>query len=485
MTIDSTPPPQGPEPASNFTASTTDTGIRLSWTHSPSEDVAGYRLYWNGGSGEINYSQPYATVLYPASTYTLTTLPAAGTYRFGLRAVDRDGVEELNTTVTAEILVESFSVTVAVGAGPFDRGQAVVISGGVQMPVGASVSNIPVQLGIRSASVSRTFTVYTSSQGEYSYSFSPLAGEAGSYTVEATVIRNGLRRSATTNFQILGLWLQPSALALELSMNATRTIDLTVSNVGDVLLTGLQYQVEDLSPTDPLTASVSAGLPDSLAPGARVTVPLLLTSAAGDAPVAPAQVQLRVTSAEGSVETSTLTVTLRNAEAEPVIEPQPLTIGVRPGETVTRTVTVTNGGYAAIGSATLALREAASTPWIQVLSGELGGLEPQQAKEVQLRVAPPADLPLGVHFVNLDLNYDGRVKSASAKVEIVAAETRSVAATVYDDTGSVVPGAEVNLISQAFYVSTAPDGSTQEYNNVFEGKDQRSRPVDAQRRAGR
>ena len=41
---------------------------------------------------------------------------------------------------------------------------------------------------------------------------------------------------------------------------------------------------------------------------------------------------------------------------------------------------------------------------------------------------------------------------------------------VYDDTGSVVPEAEVSLISEAFYVSTTPDGSTQEYNNVIQGK---------------
>ena len=57
VTIDSTPPPQGPEPASNFTASATDTGVRLSWTHSPSENVAGYRIYWNAGSGEIDYGR--------------------------------------------------------------------------------------------------------------------------------------------------------------------------------------------------------------------------------------------------------------------------------------------------------------------------------------------------------------------------------------------------------------------------------------------
>jgi len=74
-----------------------------------------------------------------------------------------------------------------------------------------------------------------------------------------------------------------------------------------------------LNPADPLTAAVTAaGLPDSLAPGAKVTVPVVLTTAAGDAPATPAQVQVRVTSAEGSVETSTITATLKTSKAAPI-----------------------------------------------------------------------------------------------------------------------------------------------------------------------
>ena len=366
-------------------------------------------------------------------------------------------------------MVESLSITVAVAMDTYDRGQDVEVTGTVLGTAGDPVVNVPVEVAVRSATSSRVFTVYTDAQGDYRYTFRPLAGEAGSYTVEAAVRKYGLRRTATDTFRILGLWLQPASQSLQLSMNATRTVDLTLRNVGDLTLTGLQYQVEDLDPADPLTGSVAAGLPDSLTPGASVTVPLLLTTAAGDAPAAPAQVQVRVTSAEGSVETSTVTVTLKNAEAEPVIEPDPFKVGVKPGETVTRTVTVTNGGYAPVNSAVLALREAASYPWVQVLSGDLGSLDPQQSKEVQVRVSPPAESALGVHFLHLDLDYDGQVKSASAEIEIVAAETGAVAVQVHDDTGSVVAGAEVSLISKAFYISTAPDGSTQEYNNVIQG----------------
>jgi len=60
------------------------------------------------------------------------------------------------------------------------------------------------------------------------------------------------------------------------------------------------------------------------------------------------------------------------------------------------------------------------------------------------------------------------VKPIYLTVEITTATTGQVAFKVYDDTGSVVSGAEVNLISKAFYVNVTPQGR-QEYNNVIKG----------------
>ena len=393
VTIDSTPPPVGPEPASNFTATATDTGIRLNWTHSPSEDVAGYRLYWNSGSGEIDYSRPYATILYPIEHLHGHDLPAAGTYRFGLRAVDRDGVEELNTTVTAAILVEAFSVTVAVGAGPFDRGQDIEITGSVEFGAAAPVADVPVQVNIRSAT-SRTFTVYTDAQGDFRYTFQPLAGEAGSYTVEAVVVRTGSRRSAMTSFRILGLWLQPASLTLQISMNATQTRGAH----------GPQHRrhrpqwpaVHGRGPRSRRSAdrlgdgSGAAGAACARAPGhgargahasggrrrpprrrrcgCAVTVRRGLDrdgGGHGDAQGCRGAARDRAAAAQGRREARRV----RHAGAH---RDQCRLCADRRG-----------------GAARCASRR--PTPWIQVLSGELGSLEPQQAKEVQILVSPPAE----------------------------------------------------------------------------------------------
>jgi RHS repeat-associated protein len=467
FTVDATPP----EPASAFRAAIADAGIRLDWTNSPSPDVALYRLYWNGGAGEIDYGTPLATIVHPTNAYVISGLTAEGTYGFGLRAADKAGNLELNTDVTAQVDVVGLSVSVALEHDTYDRGQDVPISGQVLSATGDPATNVAVAIAVRSSSTTRTFTAYTDVQGAFRYTFQPLAGEAGSYTVEARVQSNGLIQSASTGFRILGLWLQPASLSVDLSMNAARSVDLTLRNIGDIALTGLQYAVEDLDPADPLTASVDAGaLPDRLEPGAQVTVPLLLVSAEGVAPSTPAQVRLSAQSTEGSIETAVISVTLADAVARPVIEPQPLKVGVPPGDSTTRALTVTNAGFAPIAAAELRLNAPAAYPWIQVLSGGLGSLAPQQAKEVQILISPPADLPLGVHVVQLDLAYDGKVQSAFVQVEIAATELGSLAVQVYDDTGSVVPQAEVSLISQVFYVNSLPDGTEQEYNNVIQGK---------------
>ena len=85
-----------PLPASGFTAQLTNGGVRVEWDPSPSPDVARYRLYWNGAVGAINYQMPITTISHPTRAFALTSLPAGGTYQFGLRAIDRAGNEETN-----------------------------------------------------------------------------------------------------------------------------------------------------------------------------------------------------------------------------------------------------------------------------------------------------------------------------------------------------------------------------------------------------
>ncbi|MFH1723099.1 MAG: fibronectin type III domain-containing protein [Elusimicrobiota bacterium] len=75
--------------------------VALSWAPSPSEGVIEYRLYFDAGTGVIDYDTPLAVLSSTETAYTTDVLVSSPAYRFGLRAYNSCGVEEGNTSVLA------------------------------------------------------------------------------------------------------------------------------------------------------------------------------------------------------------------------------------------------------------------------------------------------------------------------------------------------------------------------------------------------
>ncbi|MDA8243419.1 MAG: Ig-like domain-containing protein [Elusimicrobia bacterium] len=75
--------------------------IYLSWEPAPFEGITGYNLYYDNGTGTIDYGTPLASLTALQTSYTTGVLTSSAAYRFGLRAVHRCGAEEKNTSVTA------------------------------------------------------------------------------------------------------------------------------------------------------------------------------------------------------------------------------------------------------------------------------------------------------------------------------------------------------------------------------------------------
>lgn len=75
--------------------------IRLDWGPSPSTSVVRYNLYFDAGTGTINYSLALSTFAASATTFLSAPLTDGLTYRFGLRAQDNLGQEERNSSVQA------------------------------------------------------------------------------------------------------------------------------------------------------------------------------------------------------------------------------------------------------------------------------------------------------------------------------------------------------------------------------------------------
>ncbi|MDE2509622.1 MAG: fibronectin type III domain-containing protein [Elusimicrobia bacterium] len=98
---------QPPAPPSGLTlANSSGTAVTLTWNASPGPGLIQYDIYWDSGTGAVNYAAAYSTVA--ASTTSFTTgLLAPGTYYFAVRAKNSIFLEEQNTNVRASIAVVS------------------------------------------------------------------------------------------------------------------------------------------------------------------------------------------------------------------------------------------------------------------------------------------------------------------------------------------------------------------------------------------
>lgn len=90
------------QPGSGLSAEALAGGkIVLNWALSPSSGVSKYRLYYDAGTGTVNYSAPLAELQPSATSYITAVLPSSAAYTFALRAVNGCGEEEQNAHVLA------------------------------------------------------------------------------------------------------------------------------------------------------------------------------------------------------------------------------------------------------------------------------------------------------------------------------------------------------------------------------------------------
>ena len=93
---------------------TQETIIKLEWSPSTSIDVSKYNIYWNSGTGAIDYTSPIATVLHPTTSWVSQPLEISKIYKFGVRVKDIYNIEEGNTNFISVIPIDSFTQPKAV-----------------------------------------------------------------------------------------------------------------------------------------------------------------------------------------------------------------------------------------------------------------------------------------------------------------------------------------------------------------------------------
>lgn len=93
-----------PEPPNGLRATPAGNAIQLNWGHSPSAGLVQYNVYWDAGTGAVNYAATYSTVAASTNSFT-TPLLAPGTYYFALRAKNTFLLEEKNVNVRVSAVI--------------------------------------------------------------------------------------------------------------------------------------------------------------------------------------------------------------------------------------------------------------------------------------------------------------------------------------------------------------------------------------------
>jgi hypothetical protein len=84
--------------------------IGLLWEPASSGDAVEYRLYWDNGTGTVDYGSPFAVLSSTVTSFTTGALVDGTVYRFGLRAYNRCALEDSNTRVAAQaVAMESLT----------------------------------------------------------------------------------------------------------------------------------------------------------------------------------------------------------------------------------------------------------------------------------------------------------------------------------------------------------------------------------------
>jgi len=94
-TLSSTPTP----PSGLLAQSLSGNRIELSWNDSAGPYVTDYLVYYDSGTGTVDYGTPLATLAASATSYTTPVLVSSAAYTFGLRATN--GCTDSNTNVQA------------------------------------------------------------------------------------------------------------------------------------------------------------------------------------------------------------------------------------------------------------------------------------------------------------------------------------------------------------------------------------------------
>ena len=269
---------------------------------------------------------------------------------------------------------------------------------------------MPLKLIITLDGFERKFDVFTGSDGTFSYTFTPMAGESGIYQVCA-LHPDLVDRPVQGQFVISRISLTPAAINLSIPKNYVQTVSVTATAGEGTSVHNLRLVYNELdqpSGAYPEGVHVDLGSPVGvLDPNGSAS--LSFTIWADNTAEETGKVILKVVSDETVTgDWGTLVVNTHFSAANPVLtfSPDHIETGLSLDATVTETIVLENKGFAELTDVVLSIvdDQGNSAPdWVSLLiPSELGSLAIGESREVDVRFAPAAsEVSEGTYLFNL------------------------------------------------------------------------------------
>ncbi len=423
-------------------------------------DGTGYLTIPPGSSSTFTVTNVFVPAALSGSTNTVFTCSVSNIY-YDLELPDQQISGPLAGTMVSSSLAETpYYGTAQTDKAAYPNEEPVIISGqAIQRSTGLPLPNAALNIGFAMRGYVWYQAITTDANGNYSYTYNPPAGLAGTMEIWAAnpLIVDQLDQAEITISQMFPI---PSSGDITMSKNGTLDFTIQLYNPGDTPLTDLSFQFSattpegtNMVPTSAITGTNSLPSGFILAPGAKETVEIHLAATAS----APSSAQLLCTwaAAEGAQATFTGTATL--LPAVPVLTVLDPPVGyvqesLNSGTQVSAQVTIENAGLQTLGGITLT--PPTNVPWMQVnlpvnANGviQLPDLPPGQSNTFSVVLIPPTNAPLG--FTNDFITIQGTNLMTPFQIGVYAlvtsSQTGGMQFFVDDVTGSPVANAGIRL----------------------------------------
>ncbi|MCK5724156.1 MAG: hypothetical protein KAI84_16615, partial [Gammaproteobacteria bacterium] len=386
---------------------------------------------------------------------------------------DLDGVS-VDKSISFK-LAEDFSVSLSTDRTIYDRDEIVLLTGHAEYTDNRPVIGKPVVLNINIKGSTRTFSLQTDSNGDFSYYYNPNYWEAGSFTATSSVNNEKLWRSAETSFMMYGLSMTPSCIIdYTMSKNSSEELAFTLRNYGDSALNGLAVNIVDEDITDGVDYQLTQSPAQILAPGAKQTFKLKIT--AENVVTSQARFSISATTDEGSYEEADILFHLVEAVPIAIIDPISITAGINLEDIMLRSVNINNIGYDSMNNVNIS---EPSHEWISVTPSELESISPGQTKTFDIIVHPTNDTAPGVYQETITISSSNHQPvNIYLTISVTSSQQGDLLFHVVNDISQNLSGASIviqnqDVLTQVFTGTTNETGyylfndiSTGRYNYI-------------------